>query len=1229
LDSQPKTYLVPERQRTAPPPRSAFGWTVSIFKYKDRDIINKCGLDAYFFLRYLQTLLIIFVPLACVLLPILIPINYIGGRNTTSLTTGGSADDEGAPGGLDTLAWGNVSPSQTHRYWAHLLMAIVVVVWVCYVFFAELRVYIRVRQDYLTSAEHRLRASATTLLVNAIPDKWLTIEALEGLFDVFPGGIRNIWINRNYNPLLDKVKERESVVAKLESAETELIKKCKKAQLKMQKKEEKELSKRTGDKHMDTKEERARKAKIADAKAAEIAKGEGVTAGDIHQVHHTVGEAIDEERGRASFDEDQGGHKEENVLRKVPVIGGGLAAMGRGLGRGLGLVSKVGDTVQGTVKTVVKDVDNTVETTNGFVTIDDSPTQYRNKGLPPDPMMPEERTPGHPQNTLQPHLRTMPSPERPRHDRRHSDMSARRVSGVHDTNGAPAGDTLAKKDDNSQPKGFGEHRGIDAHQLDTLPYSFGQTGKDMPSNSWWKFWKAPSGGFPSPLPHGYEQDDYMSKNFGQMMMHTGHSTWKTIKEVFTGIPGPKHEYPSFVNPDYKEDQEGQALWERYIKRSARPNHRLPKWGLGPVLPWICPWVCEKVDTIYWCREELARLNTEIEFDQDHPEDYPRMNSAFIQFNHQVAAHMAAQSIAHHVPRHMAPRIVEVSPTDVIWENMSVKWWEHWLRTSIIIAIVAGMCVLWAIPISATTLLGNIPELIRQYPSLSFLKAAEPAIKPISGVIPALVIGILMILPPMIFYKLASLKGNQTGKLKELSVQNYYFAFLFIQIFLVVSVASGTFSTLGHIAEDVTSIPETLAQNLPKASNYFFSYMIIQALGTSAANLLQLSTLITWFLLPRLFDSTARQKWKRNMDLREIKWGSYFPTYTNFACIALIYSPVAPLIVVFAIITFTVLWIANRYSMLYVYKHTQDTGGLLYPRAINQTFTGLYVMELCLVGLFFLVRNESGNATCAPQAIIMIVVLALTALYQILLNKSFGPLLEHLPITLEDDAVLRDEAFERAQAKRLMGDSDEDANEADEVERYKSNVSRDDNIEMRRLHSSSNSNSNSNPDAHPNERGRADTDIEKRRFDPKSTAKQTARRGATWATRGAKAVGAVTFGDPDKLLKPSRRRRDVEAQKLMGEALFGGYNDEIEDLTPEERDTLVRAAFQHEALRARRPNVWLPRDDLGVSDEEIRRTQEFSGGKVWITNKGAALDSKCRVVYGRNPPDFSEVDLIVL
>ncbi|KFZ11008.1 hypothetical protein V502_07799 [Pseudogymnoascus sp. VKM F-4520 (FW-2644)] len=1181
---QPKTYLVPERQRTAPPPRSPFGWMVSIFTYKDKEIINKCGLDAYFFLRYLQTQLIIFVPLACLLLPILLPLNYIGGRGTAKADPlNGSTSDPDVPGGLDRLAWGNISPTQTNRYWAHLVLAIVVVIWVCYVFFAELRVYIRVRQDYLTSAEHRLRASATTVLVTAIPDKWLTVEALGGLYDVFPGGIRNIWINRNYDALLEKVRRREGIVSMLEAAETSLIRKCNKAQLKQAEKEEKAMQRKTG--HHDSKEERARRAKNAEDAAAAIARGEGVTSGDINQVVHTVEDAIEE-----------GNRRKSRVVEKQTAMGG-LAAMGKQFGRGLGLVGKaggtivegtknVGGTIVGGAKNAGKGFEGQIESTNGFVQIDRSPDMRLNSS--------HSRSTNN-SNSSQTHF----------------------AEAVETQINIPPRDVSFGQTPDT-PRGFGEHRGVKGPELDNIPYRFGggdgTNDSDEMKNSWWKFWKGPSGGFASPVPHGFERDEYIQKrNFGQMVTSGGQQIIAPMKTLFTNDEGPQHEYPPHIDPDYVEDEEN-ALWAKYVKKKDRSTHRLPRFGIG-ILPYIFPWVNTKVDTIYWCREELARLNIEIEYDQEHSEDYPKMNSAFIQFNHQIAAHMAVQAVSHHIPKHMAPRMVEVSPTDVIWGNMSIKWWEAWLRTFFIFAAVAGMCILWAIPVSATALLGNIPELIRQYHWLSFLRGAETALKAVAGILPAVVLALLMILPPLVFYNLATLQGNQTGKLRELSVQNYYFFFLFVQVFLVVSIASGTFATLAGIA-DVTSIPGLLAQNLPKASNYFFSYMIIQALSTSAGSLLQVGTLIMWILMPKLFDNTARQKWKRNTSLSTVHWGTYFPTYTNFACIAIIYSTVAPLIMVFAIITFTVLWIANRYCMLYVYRHTEDTGGLLYPRAINQTFVGLYVMELCLIGLFFLVRDAENNTACFPQAIIMIVVMALTAIFQFLLNQSFGPLYEHLAITLEDEAVLRDEAFERAQAARLL-ESDHDDDSEDDIDDGAARNTRavpdtpvfhDDDIELRKLRTSQSAKS-----------GNGGT------FNPLNPL----RNGATWAQRGARTLGAATFGDPDTKRARRRRRKDVEAQQLMGEALFGGYNDEIEDLTPDERDALVRVAFQHEALRAKRPNVWLPRDGLGVSDEEVRRTERVGRGNIWITNRGTALDGKGRVMYGRNPPDFEEVSLIML
>jgi len=1205
FNSKPKTYLVPERERTDPPPRSPWGWLVAIFRFTDREVINKCGLDAYFFLRYLQTLLVIFIPLALVILPILVPLNYHGGRGPNYANeTRGTSEEGPDVKGLDVLAWGNVRPTHTHRYWAHLILALLVIIWVCGVFFTELRVYIKVRQDYLTSAEHRLKASATTVLVSAIPSKWLTTEALSGLYDVFPGGIRNIWINRNFDELLEKIKERDDVFLKLEGAETELVRLAKKAQKKQLEKDEKYNSKQSRQKK--TKMDKEQQLKDENARAEALAQSGGVSTGDPHQVPHTVDDAIDEEEQRAREQGTENGTHgtDRKKTFKVPVIGGGLAAVGQGfeaVGQGLGKgFNTVGDTVVGGARNVGRDLNNTVETTNGFITMDagsiaedDAYDQY---------------------------------------GRYRGDLASRQAAAA----GGPFGagtDADAEKRRQQQAdevsptssKAPGLHGGdmrLPGNKTRAATYHQGYDGAADGDGRGWeflKFWKAPSGGFASPLPTGYEQGDEFpltqddggrgSMSKPRVDANEKRGFFQKVKSAipfFGGEEKEKPEYPVAYNEEYMEDAHG-AVWERYLKEKDRPTHKNPKASWFPGwLTWI-PFTGNKVDTIYWCRGELARLNLEIELDQKNPERFPLMNSAFIQFNHQVAAHMACQSVTHHVPKQMAPRTVEISPKDVIWDNMSIKWWEAWFRTAVVFGIVGGMVVLWTFPVAWTASLAQIEGLANEYEWLNWLnRIPHKVLQAVAGVLPALVLGILLALVPMILQYLASVQGAQTGSEKQRSVQNYYFTFLFVQVFLVVSISGGALAALTNV-KDITSIPNTLATQLPKAANYFFSYMILQALSTSSGTLLQIATLIMWYLLPKLFDNTARQKWKRNTTLPTVTWGKFFPVYTNFACIALIYSVVSPIIIIFAIITFTLLWIAHRYNMLYVTRFQLDTGGLLYPRAINQTFTGLYVMQLCMFGLFLLVRDENDNASCIPQAIIMIIALVFTVLYQFLLNMSFGPLLNYLPITFEDEAVLRDEAFERAQARRLGLDETEEDDETAAIPQQ------DGAIEMSKINSGG----------------------KFAKFNPVNIA-----HGAgTWAAKSGRQIRAKTMGNStgndgvQEHVSPHphrrKRHRDIEAQMKIADALYGGYNDEIEDLTPDERDVLVRHAFQHYALRARRPTVWIPRDDIGVSDDEVKRTREFAGNNIWISNVGAALDGKSRVVYGRNPPDFSEIDLINL
>ena len=1018
-----------------------------------------------------------------------------------------------------------------------------------------------------------------------------------------------------------------------------------------------------------------------DAAAERMAQGEGVSAGDQHQtmhgLHDALKEAEDAEHRREEHEQHK--HKPSNPLAFVTqgfgAFGEGLTNIGKGVenfGRGL-----VGGVDAGFEK-AGEGVDRRVDRANkghGFMTDDEF---YRMSGISQDvPPTPPPKSP-------------MPlGQDRNVQLRRGSRAAANSQPGTQSTQADqqhPFATIVSVPGDRSNLDG------TPTSDRTQVPPSIRMTGPSMESkprsqmqieepashqgrNKTWKVWKNTdrSLALPSPQPHVGEDDEFpfyadkggangnkdLNQNPDQAVSG---SKWVEKAMFWKKKPADdsKEEYPDAINKEWDEDQDDEPFWRRYIEPKDRETMRVPL--LSPTWCPSLPLIGKKADRIYWLRRELAKMNLEIEMDQNDVEKFPFMNSAFIQFNHQVAAHMACQAVSHHVPQHMAPRLVEISPDDVLWDNMSVKWWERYLRTGIVLAICVGLIVLYAVPVTFTSLLSKISTLA-QLPGLGWLKTIpDVVVNMIQGILPPVILAIILALVPIIFRVLVKQQGVATGTGKELGVQQWYFAFLFIQVFLIVTITGGILTFITNLAEAPNKVLNVLAQNLPKASNYFFSYLIVQALSNSASNLLQVGALAGWFLIAPMLDSTARAKWRRQTTLANVQWGTFFPPFTNFAVIGIVYSVIAPLILVFMLVIFSLFWIVYRYNVLYVYQFRIDTGGLLFPTAVNQLFVGLYVMELCLVGFFFIASNEKDQVVCFPQAIIMIIALLSTVLFQWLLNSAFRPLFQYLPITLEDEAVIRDEEFAKAQANKHTplrnGEANEDTRDIQDVleEREdREEDAEDQAIERERRQIEEHRRSRRESSQH----GTSTTNGTHASVRYSWHQNNAAGQQATWKTdRWRRAApDAVSKlrnlatneqkekpqADGNKVAVQTAKTQDVEAQKTVGDVLFSGFADELEDLTPEERDILVRYAFQHSALRAKRPVIWIPRDKLGVSDDEIKRAKKMStvmvddnekGGRVektniWMSNEGVALNGKGKVVFRRSPPDFSNVDLIAL
>ena len=1089
----PKIYnprssgLVPPRQRVPSPPAGLWQWFKPLWKTDDEEFMLKSGLDAYFFVRYLAVLVKSFLAIAAVALPILLPINGKGGKNKVP---GNNVS------GLNVISFGNIDNSHYNWFWAHLVIAVLVVGFVCYyLIWRELRNFIRIRQKYLTSPEHRLRASARTILVTNIPQRWMSHKALDELFDVYPGGIKHIWINRDYQELADKVDLRDKIFKKLESAETNLAINAKNEHDEQVKKKAKTEGKNTPKLEAGTANSNG-----DGASDDEADENEGITVNNQHQLK-TLKDLIQK------YDADQAatrGHKQaRRGLLQAPLglVGEGLEGVYDTLGKGVGAVTQgVGRIGQlGTLRRRVR----------GGSTQVDGPSDE------PD-----------------------------------NEQTETKVVNTEDFN-------------SDEMKGDGDEKDA-LKQAETVDY---------------------------PSPFHDERD------------------------------GP--------------DNDPDARWRRFLEPSNRDTTRLTPWS--PLwLPFLPSWlfIGKKVDTIYHCRNELARLNLEIQLDQQRPERFPLMNSAFIQFNQQVAAHMACQSLTHHAPRMMTPRLIEISPDEVRWEYMNVGWIERDVRAGLSLVFIIALVIFFIIP---STFIGGLSQLSSLSQQNHFRWIARiPSFwqNLLQGLGPVIATTVAFALVPLILRLLHHEGGAPTRTLIERQLQKSYFSFLFINIFLFVTIISGTSNAISQLTDTVqhvTGIPEQLANSLPGAANYFFNYMLLQALSISAGALAQIVQLLQRFVLAPLLDTTARQKRKRNLSLPTVKWGNFFPVYTNLACIGLIYSVIAPFVLVFNILIFSLFWVAYRYNALYVNNFTFDTGGMLFPTAVKQLFTGLYVMIVCLIGLFFLVRPPPGHkgneVVCLPQAIIMIIVGIATIIFQYKVRQAFEPLFEYLPITLEDDAVLRDEEFARKHP-RLFQDEDSDSTSgvvvsgSEEKQRENSTSPRSDAADTA-ARSPASSRRPAGESIELNELGdeSSEAPLDERGARAKRASTSTPTKSAEKRTKSPDDLEAQ---DEKAATKPAAANNPIDDS----ERYFGHLPDDITELSAHERDAVIERAFKHRALRALTPSLWLPRDDLGVTNSEIRHMEALS---QWLpaSSERAKLNKKGKVVFTGPPQDFSELDLIVV
>ena len=268
------------------------------------------------------------------------------------------------------------------------------------------------------------------------------------------------------------------------------------------------------------------------------------------------------------------------------------------------------------------------------------------------------------------------------------------------------------------------------------------------------------------------------------------------------------------NEGFSQHNYSGELWKKYLRESDRPA--LFKWKTIPFFPFIGT----KVDAIHHYRSEIVRCSIDIERDQRRPERFPSLNSAFVHFQHRLSTPLAILALNAQSPPSWTVK-GGIARDDIIWQNLAISWWEQCIRTAIVYFLLVVLILGFALPVTITGVLSQVAYLVGVIPELTSLeRLPDWIVAVIQGVLPPTMLALLTVMVPPALRVLANLQGLYSRRAVENSVQFYYFIFLFVQVFLVVSLSASITTVIKELGLGLNRFQSSLRKTCPRLATTF-------------------------------------------------------------------------------------------------------------------------------------------------------------------------------------------------------------------------------------------------------------------------------------------------------------------------------------------------------------------------------------------------------------------------
>ncbi|KAG2369219.1 hypothetical protein BDR07DRAFT_1267749 [Suillus spraguei] len=393
----------------------------------------------------------------------------------------------------------------------------------------------------------------------------------------------------------------------------------------------------------------------------------------------------------------------------------------------------------------------------------------------------------------------------------------------------------------------------------------------------------------------------------------------------------------------------------------------------------------KKDAIDFYTAKLKRTEQAIEdyrqkIDSRKAENYGFASMAAVPYAHIVAnllrkKHPKGTDIA------LAP-----NPKDIIWANFNKSTSELVGNKLIGSLFLVLFCFFNTIPLFIISILANLSSISAYVGFLSKWAAASPgSFAFISGVSPPAISALFGFFLPIAMRWLSKFQGALTHSRLDRAVVARYFAFLVISqliIFTLIGVGFiaaeqivmevGEHTSFQDIIDNLHTLPNTINQTYINQSSYWLTYFPLRGFLV-IFDLAQILNLLWTSFKTHVFGRTPRdiREWTQPP---EFEYAIYYANILFMATVALVFAPLAPLVVLAGAIVF---WIGSwvyKYQLMFVFMTKVESGGRLWNMIINRMLVSVILMQLLMaltIGLQYGFKSFMWLTTVPPILFIVV------------------------------------------------------------------------------------------------------------------------------------------------------------------------------------------------------------------------------------------------------------------